>query len=200
MAYLNSVLNWVGDRPKAFDEAYRGLKPCGRLGIGTTVRDRPNQLWLIKRRAWKAVRGGINGPAVQEPPRPSDERGSKYAATAAEIRAMLARAGFVPRTLEIRTFTTVFRDVAQIIDFLQATTYGDLVPAASAADYAAFAGTLEALFAGEYADRVSSEGIRLERYVLLAVADKPRRRYFFALTTTSDSGVLALGALVPSPL
>jgi len=45
---------------------------------------------------------------------------------------------------------------------------------ASSADYAAFAGTLEALFAGEYADRVSSDGIRLERYVLLAVADKPR--------------------------
>jgi hypothetical protein len=41
--------------------------------------------------------------------------------------------------------------------------------AASAADYAAFAGTLEALFAGEYADRVSSDGIRLERYILLAM-------------------------------
>jgi ubiquinone/menaquinone biosynthesis C-methylase UbiE len=51
VAYLNSVLNWVGDRPKAFDEAYCVLKPCGRLGIGATVRDRPNQLWLIKRRA-----------------------------------------------------------------------------------------------------------------------------------------------------
>ena len=75
------------------------------------------------------------------------------------------------------------------------------MPAASAADYAAFAGTLEALFAGEYADRVSSDGIRLERYVLLAVADKPRgRRYFFFALTTSDSGVLAVGALVPSPL
>jgi hypothetical protein len=68
----------------------------------------------------------------------------------------------------------VFRDVAQIIDFLQATTYGNLVPAASAADYAALAGTLEALFAGKYADRVTSEGIHLERYVLIAVADKPR--------------------------
>jgi len=31
---------------------------------------------------------------------------------------------------------------------------------------------MEALLAGEYADRVSSDGIRLERYILLAVADK----------------------------
>ena len=98
---------------------------------------------------------------------------SKYPATAAEIRALLERAGFVPRTLEIRIFTTVFPDVAQIIEFLEATTYGDLVPAASAADYAALAGTLEALFAGEYADRVSTDGIRLERYVLLAVQTRP---------------------------
>jgi SAM-dependent methyltransferase len=35
VAYLNSVLNWVGDRPKAFDEAYRALKRCRRPGIGT---------------------------------------------------------------------------------------------------------------------------------------------------------------------
>jgi len=39
-------------------------------------------------------------------------------------------------------------------------------------DDAAFRGTLEALFAGKYADRVSSDGIRLERRVMLAVADK----------------------------
>jgi hypothetical protein len=31
---------------------------------------------------------------------------------------------------------------------------------------------MEALLAGEYAERVSAEGIRLERYILLAVADK----------------------------
>src|SRR5205809_853887 len=45
-----------------------------------------------------------------------------------QIRAMLERAGFVPRRFEIRTVTTVFRDVAQIIAFLQATTCSDLVP------------------------------------------------------------------------
>jgi ubiquinone/menaquinone biosynthesis C-methylase UbiE len=57
-AYRNSVFNWIDDRPKALGEAYRVLKPRGRVGIGTTVRDRPNQLRLLERRAWKAVRGG----------------------------------------------------------------------------------------------------------------------------------------------
>ena len=61
-------------------------------------------------------------------------------------------AGFVSRIHEIRTFISVFRDVAQIVDFLQATSYGGFVPGASAADYAAFRVALEGLFAGEYAE------------------------------------------------
>ena len=55
---------------------------------------------------------------------------------------------------------------------MQATTYGQYAPGASAADYAAFRSALEALLAGEYADRVSGDGIRFERYILLTVADE----------------------------
>lgn len=169
---MNSVLNWIDDRPKALGEAYRVLKPSGRLGIGTTVRDRPNQLRLLERHAWKAARGAGDNPTVEESPGSSNERGSRCAATAAEIRAMLEDAGFVPRMLEVRTFVSVFRDVAQIIDFLQATTYGGLAAGDRADYYAGFRDAMEALLAGEYADRVSSDGIRLERYILLAIADK----------------------------
>jgi ubiquinone/menaquinone biosynthesis C-methylase UbiE len=172
VAYLNSVVSWIRDKPSAFGEAYRVLKSGGRLGIGTTVRERPNQLRVIKRRAWMTMRG-ISGRTEQNSSRGSDKIGSEYAATATEIRAMLEDAGFVPRILEVRTFISLFRNIAQIVDFLQATGYGDLAPGATAADSAAFRGALEALFASEYADRVSSDGIRLERYVLLAVADKP---------------------------
>jgi arsenite methyltransferase len=174
VAYMNSVLNWIDDRPKALGEAYRVLKPRGRLGIGTTVRDRPNQLRLLERQAWKAARGAGDNPTVEESPGSLSERGSRYAATAAEIRGMLEDAGFVPRMLEVRTFVSVFRDVAQIIDFLQATTYGELATGDRAAYYAGFRDAMEALLAGEHADRVSSDGIRLERYILLAVTDKSR--------------------------
>jgi SAM-dependent methyltransferase len=140
VAYMNSVLNWIDDRPKALGEAYRVLKPRGRFGIGTTVRDRPNQLRLLEGRAWKAARGAGDSPTVEESPGWSNERGSRYAATA--------------------------------IDFLQATTYGELAAGNRAAYYAGFRDAMEALLAGEYADRVSSDGILLERYILLAVADK----------------------------
>jgi ubiquinone/menaquinone biosynthesis C-methylase UbiE len=169
VAYMNSVLNWIDDRPKALLEAYRILQPGGRLGIATTVRDRPNQLRLLERRAWRTVRAG----GVSEEPR-ADQAGAKQAATAQEIRAMLEEAGFAPKLVDVRTFTSTFRDVAQIMNFSQATAYGQLVPGATADDYAAFLEAIETLLGGEFAGCVTDEGIRLERYVLLAVAEKPR--------------------------
>ena len=171
VAYMNSVLNWIDDRPKAFAEAYRVLKSRGRLGVATTVRDRPNQLRLLERRAWRIATGRGADKATDNSL--SEQCGPKFAATAAEIRDMLEDAGFVVQTLEVRSFTSVFRDVGQIIDFLQATTYGQLATGASDADYAGLREATETLLAGEYAHFVSDEGIRLERYVLLAVAQKP---------------------------
>jgi hypothetical protein len=55
---------------------------------------------------------------------------------------------------------------------LQATTYGKLAAGARAAYYAGLRDAIEALLAGEYADRVSGDGIRFERYILLTVADE----------------------------
>jgi len=136
VAYVNSVLNWIDDRPKAFGEAYRVLKPRGRLGVATTVRDRPNQLRLLAHRAERIATGREADTATDNSL--SEQCGSKYAATAAEIRDMLEDAGFVVQTLEVRSFTSVFRDVEQMIDFLQATMFGQFAPGASDADCAGF--------------------------------------------------------------
>ena len=115
VAYMNSVLNWIDDRPKAFVEANRVLKPRGRLGVATTVRDRPNQLRLLAHRAERIATGRAADTATDNSL--SEQCGSKYAATAAEIRDMLEDAGLAVQTLDVRSSTSVFRDVGQIIAF-----------------------------------------------------------------------------------
>ena len=82
VAYMNSVVNWIDDRPKAFAEAYRVLKSRGRLGVATTVRDRPNQLRLLERRAWRIATGRGADKATDNSS--SEQCGPKFAATAAE--------------------------------------------------------------------------------------------------------------------
>jgi len=161
VAYMNSVLNWIDDRPKAFGEAYRVLKPRGRLGVATTVRDRPNQLRLLAHRAERIATGRAADTATDNSL--SEQCGSKYAATAAEIRDMLEDAGLAVQTLDVRSSMSVFRDVEQTIDFLQATMFGQFAPGASDADYAGFRQATETLLAGEYARPLSNEGNRLER-------------------------------------
>jgi ubiquinone/menaquinone biosynthesis C-methylase UbiE len=175
VAYLNSVLNWIDDRPQALSEAKRVLRPGGRFGIATTIRDRPNQLRMLERRAWRIAksRADESFDASTDGQLP-EEGGSRRAATADDIRGMVERAGFILRLFEVRTFTALFRDVAQIIDFSQATTYGQFAPGTDARDLSAFREAMEKLLAGEYAHCVTAAGIRLERYVLLAVALKPR--------------------------
>lgn len=172
VAYLNSVLNWIDDRARALSEAKRILKPGGRFGVATTIRDRPNELRVLERRAWTIARSPDE--AARTDGRSAEESGSRRASKADDVRAMVEHAGFVLRSFEVRTFTTLFRDIGQIIDFSQATTYGQFVPGARPGDLSAFRAAMETLLAGEYARCVSPAGIRLERYVLLAVALKPR--------------------------
>ena len=174
VAYLNSVLNWIDDRPKALAEVFRVLKPGGRMGVATTIRDRPNQLRTLGRRAWRMARSPDEAPGALADGRSVEESGSRRAANAEDVRAMIEHAGFALRSFEVRTFAALFRDVGQMIDFSQATTYGQFAPGAGAGELAAFRAAMERLLAGEYAHCVTAAGIRLERYVLLAVALKPR--------------------------
>jgi arsenite methyltransferase len=168
VVYLNSVLNWIRDRGRALREARRVLKPRGRLGIATTVSDRPNQLHLLARRAWKLARG-VDEPSDAE----RGTRARRRGATEAQVRSLIEAAGFTPRILEVRTFASVFQDAGRVLEFLLATTYGRLAPGAGPVDYAAMAPALTKLLERDYQQAITPEGIRLERYVLLAIADKP---------------------------
>jgi SAM-dependent methyltransferase len=188
VVYLNSVLNWVADPPRAMRQAHRVLGPGGRLGIATTVGDRTNELHTLARRAWKTVRGVKVAAGGSSGDRAPQKEGIKAAA----IRSLIEEGGFVVGRFEIRTFTSLFRDTRQICEFLRATTAGRFLGKASQGDIAGFESALAERLAQDFPQALTDEGIRLERYVLLAVADKPgspvpgrRRRMFSAADRSS---------------
>ena len=168
VVYMNSVLDWLDDKPRALAQAYRVLKPRGRFGIATTVRDRPNELRRLARHAVDVV---LARREAREPrgtfPDPDMRRGL----TLKDVRALLVGAGFEARVFELRTYVSFFADVAQIIEFLRASTYDAFLP--DGVPLEQFDSALERVIAEEVAASRLVDGIRLERYVLLAVADKP---------------------------
>ncbi|HSS71493.1 MAG TPA: methyltransferase domain-containing protein [Casimicrobiaceae bacterium] len=168
VVYMNSVLNWLEDKPGAVAQAYRVLKPGGRFGIATTVRDQPNELRQLARHAVDVVLGRREARAPRGTfPDPGMGRG----VTLEGVRALLVEAGFEARVFDLRTYVSFFADVAQIIEFLQTSTYDTLLP--DGVPYDQFGSALERVIAEEVAASRLVDGIRLERYVLLAVADKP---------------------------
>jgi len=160
VVYLNSVLRWIGDRPKALREAYRVLDGGGRLGIATTVRDRPNQLRVLVDRILK--RDEATAADAEQAKNPSET----------EVKSLVQNTGFELRGAELRTFESLFRDVRQVVEFLVATTYGKLIPGGRASDYARFEAALAARLARDCPRALCPEGVRLERYVLLVIAAK----------------------------
>jgi arsenite methyltransferase len=173
VVYMNSVLNSLSDRPSAMAEVRRVLKPGGRFGIATTVRDRPNELrrltQLALRTAFEANEpdriGGLADPALEcEPER-------RIAGD--EVRSLLRATGFATRVLELRTYLASFSGVAQVVEFLRATTYDEFYGNLTPRDLQRFTAALDRVLVEQIPASRRASGIQLERYVLFAVADKP---------------------------
>lgn len=178
VVYMNSVLVWVADKPKALAQAHRVLVHGGRLGIATTVREPPNELRLLIRDARDEAAGkpGRRLRRRHAGPGSQDEDllvGAGRRVTPGGVRGLLQASGFAVRVCELRTYVSAFDDVTQIIAFLRATTFGKLLGEMTSADLARFSAALERVIAEEIPAARRTDGIRLERHVLLAVGEKP---------------------------
>jgi len=158
VVYMNSALSRIADKARAIAEMHRVLKPGGRLGITTTVHDRPNELIILTQQASVAL-------------------GARRKATAdvgmGEVRDLLrAAAGLRTRVFELRTYVSSFEDVMQMIEFFDVNRGGQLLRGRAPGDVERLRAELERAVAQTIPEERRRGGIRLERYVLLAVADK----------------------------
>jgi trans-aconitate methyltransferase len=176
VVYLNSVLVWVADKPTALAQARRVLARGGRLGIATTVREPPNELRLLIRDAKDEAMGRPGRRLRRRTMSPGGQAdllaGAGRRVTPGGVRGLLQASGFSIRVCELRTYLSEFEDVAGIISFLRATSFGRMLSDMTSTDLARFAAALERVIADEIPASRRTGGIRLERHVLLAVAEK----------------------------
>jgi arsenite methyltransferase len=173
--YLNSVFGWVKDRPRCLAEAYRVLKVGGRLGIANTIPEKPNELRRLARQALDEVLGltttAAGGRAAADQRRPRGGRPlvdrRKY------ILDLMQGTGFSVRVFELRRYVSNFADADAIIAFMRATTYDNFLPKMTATNVERFAAALGRIIVEQVPESRRTNGIQLERHVLLAVADKP---------------------------
>lgn len=177
IVYMNSVLKHFPDKQHALAQIRRVLKPGGRLGLTTTVQERPNEQRVLMQRAFAALLEPALAAATGEAHgqlSPTDcvcdpSRG----VSTSDVRDLMQGADFRVRVLEVRTYVSAFESAAQIIEFFDVHQRGQLMRGRGPEDAERLRAALDRAVAATLPEERRRGGIRLERYVLLAVADKP---------------------------
>ncbi|PFH60804.1 hypothetical protein XA68_10318 [Ophiocordyceps unilateralis] len=114
-AYLNSVLHWVPDPMRAIHEAYRILKPGGRIGISTGSGDYPQPHGIIRSRV--LARDCYRGYTGHTQDRPNH--------TESELRHQMAAAGFRDIKVDMHRSFVETDDEKAMVDFCEAFSFGN---------------------------------------------------------------------------
>jgi SAM-dependent methyltransferase len=161
VVYLNSVFHWVEDKPRALVEIFRVLRAGGRLGLTCQDAARPHELRLLIQQALVEVGVAFDRDIVAQ---------ASLGLASSELEAMVAAAGFVACSSELRTFVEVFSDVDALITWASSSSFGNFLVNVSEVDRARVRDALDRLLGSK---RLANGGIRLERYLTFATARKP---------------------------
>lgn len=161
VVYLNSVIHWIADKPRVLAEALRVLKPGGRLGFTTAAKERPHDVERLRAAALEA-----NGLSE----RVGAVAGIPHRVSADEARELLTAAGFQVRQLLLRTIVDYQQQAEDVHRASLSSSFGNSHLSGLSSEEQrrvreSFDQALEA--------RRDASGIRLERHLIFAVAEKP---------------------------
>jgi arsenite methyltransferase len=161
VVYLNSVFHWVSDKPRALAEIFRILKADGRLGLNCQDVAHPHEAFQFVRRAM--TEAGLE----------FDRTFGNIAVGlfGEELEALVTGAGFVAYEGCSRTFINSYQSADDLLASLNSGSFGNLLVNASEGSQVHVCNALDRLLKPK---RVAGEGIRLERYLIFAMARKPK--------------------------
>ena len=161
LAYMNSVLHWIEDKPRALGELRRVLRAGGRVGVNSANARRPHQSAEIARRA--ALAAGFRDGAV------ANAFGTTYRVDGDALARLLADAGFIDVDVREHTFVDTLSGADDLLSWSQSSSFGNFLSGASPEEVE----RLRAQLSLELEAFRTPQGIRLERYLVFATARRP---------------------------
>ncbi|RZL03198.1 MAG: methyltransferase domain-containing protein [Rubrivivax sp.] len=158
---LNSVLHWSQDQPKVLGEIRRVLRKNGRLGLSVANRGRFDQRTRLVVEALSRVDGVDMGQVPSDVPR---------AVGWHQLSALINQAGFSSHTLSDEVLVDYHLTLDHVLDFHLNSALGAFLLNLEDEQY----GQLRQWLAERVAPLTTSKGIRLERYLIYAVANRHR--------------------------
>ena len=161
VAYMNSVLHWIEDKPVALAELRRVLRAGGRVGVNSADAQRPHQSAQLARRA--AVAAGFADAAV------ANAFGTTHRVDGHTLGQLLHEAGFIDVAVREHTFVDTLTGVDDLLSWSQSSSFGNFLAGASQPEIE----RLRSHLAYELEAFRTPRGIRLERYLVSATARRP---------------------------
>lgn len=161
--YLSAVFHWIPDKKKALAEIQRVLKPGGKVGLTTGARE------LAHTACFRVVTDHVlSRKPYSDVVKLEDYVTAKHGVTSTELVRLLLEADLEVANLEIVPRRRRFATGAQIVDFLESSTFGNyLSHVPPELRYQA----REDIVA-EFENRRTEDGIDFRAYTIFAVAEK----------------------------
>jgi len=157
VVYLNSVLHWIEDKPRALAEAFRVLRPGGRIGLNTKDPSKPHEVSGFIQAALTDV--GLGD-------RRRDPQGGSDGTT---LQALLEAAGFRAGDSILHTIVDFHDDVDTLLTWSESSAFGNFLSGFSPEERV----RIRTALAARLESRRTPDGLRLERYLRFATAVKP---------------------------
>jgi ubiquinone/menaquinone biosynthesis C-methylase UbiE len=162
IVYLNSVFHWLPNKAVVLAEVERVLKPGGRIGLTTASLERLHSLEISRQSA--VAQAGLGARAAAA-------RSIAHRVGVTDVEALFRDAKLRALEVQIRSFVDYDHNVDEILEFSQSSSFGNDLSELSAEERARFRSAL----AAELERSREARGIRQERHLIFAIAEKPLR-------------------------